>query len=110
MYKFNTKQNNKLMMDLEGEGITFYYTLCRNRQEEVFQVGQSWASIHALMAKLRNCEQYAAWDKSFFVWMQDQELCLKFRALDTKLEEKCIFSPEETAKILDFLGHAPNLN
>jgi hypothetical protein len=42
--------------------------------------------------------------------MQDQELWLKFRAQDAKLEEECNFSPEETAKIMDFLGRAPNLN
>jgi hypothetical protein len=110
MFNFTTKENNRLMMDLEGRGILFQYSTWRGQREDVFEVTQSWASIHALLAKLRNDQQYAAWDKSFLVWMQDQELYLKFRALDTKLEEECNFSAEETTRIMDFLGRAPNLN
>ena len=106
MFTFLSNQNRKLMMDLESGGISFHYDTRRG----VFHVGQSWASIHALLARLRSDRQYAAWDKSLLVWMQDQELCLKFRALDTKLEEECNFSAEETARIMDFLGRAPNLN
>jgi hypothetical protein len=110
MYKFTTKQNTRLMIDLADRGILFQYATWRGQREDVFEVTQSWASIHALLAKLRNEQQYAAWDKSMLVWMQDQELRLKFRALDTKLEEECHFSQEETARIMDFLGRAPNLN
>jgi hypothetical protein len=110
MYKFTTKQNTRLMIDLEDKGILFQYVTWCGQREDVFEVTQSWASIHALLAKLRSERQYAAWDKSLLVWMQDQELCLKFRALDTKLEEECNFSADETARIMDFLGRAPNLN
>jgi hypothetical protein len=110
MYKFTTKQNTRLMIDLEGQGILFQYVTWCGQREDVFEVTQSWASIHALLAKLRSERQYAAWDKSLLVWMQDRELCLKFRALDTKLEEECNFSAEETARIMDFLCRAPNLN
>lgn len=110
MYKFTTKQNTRLMIDLEGQGILFQYVTWWGQREDIYQVTQSWASIHALLSKLRSDKQFAAWDKSFLVWMQDQELCLKFRALDTKREEQCNFSTEETARIMDFLGRAPNLN
>ena len=110
MYKFTTKQSTRLMMDLEDKGVLFQYVTWRGQREDIYQVTQSWASIHALLAKLHNDQQYAAWDKSLLVWMQDQQLCLKFRALDTKREEQCDFSPEETARIMDFLGRAPNLN
>ena len=110
MYKFTTTQNTRLMMDLEDQGILFQYFTCQGQREDVFQVTQSWASIHALLASLRHDREYAAWDKSLLVWMQDQQLCLKFRSLGTKLEQECNFSPEETARIMDFLGRAPNLN
>jgi hypothetical protein len=106
MYTFISNQNQKLVMDLESEGISFRY----DTRHGVYQVAQSWASIHALLAKLRNCQNYSAWNQSLSVWVQDQELWLKFRTRDKKAEEACNFSPEETARIMDFLGRAPNLN
>ncbi len=110
MYEFMTKQNTKLLLELEGRGVFFQYVAGQGKKEAVFQVTQSWASIHALLAKLRNYKSYAAWDNSLSVWIHDQELCLKFRTLDAKLERECNFSSEETEKIMDFLGRAPNLN
>jgi hypothetical protein len=106
MFTFMSNQNSQLSMDLESDGISFRY----GTRRAVYHVGQSWASIHALLAKLRNCQNYSAWNKSLSVWMKDQELCLKFRTRDMKMEEECNFSPEETARIMDFLGRAPNLN
>jgi hypothetical protein len=106
MYTFMSNQNQKLSMDLESGGISFHY----DTHQGIYHVGQSWASIHALLAKLRKCQNYSAWNRSLSVWMDDQELCLKFRTKDMKLEEECNFSPEETTRIMDFLGRAPNLN
>lgn len=106
MFTFMSNQNRKLSMDLESEGISFHY----DTQRGVYHVGQSWASIHALLAKLRNYQAYSARNQSISVRMQDQELWLKFRARDAKIEEECNFSAEETARIMDFLGRAPNLN
>jgi hypothetical protein len=106
MFTFLSNQNRKLSMDLESGGISFHYDTRRG----IYHVGQSWASIHALLARLRNCQDYSAHNRSLSVWMQDQQLWLKFRAQDAKLDEECNFSPEETAKIMDFLGRAPNLN
>lgn len=106
MFTFLSNQNQALTMDLESEGISFRYDSRRG----AYHVGQSWESIHALLAKLRNCQNYSARNQSLSVWMQDQELWLKFRTQDQKLEEECNFSPEETARIMDFLGRAPNLN
>lgn len=110
MVEFTSKQNRILKLDLEGGGITFQYVTGQGRSGNVFEVGQSWAGIHALLAKLRNYKTYSAWDSSLSVWMQDQELCLKFRARRTKQEEECKFSPDETARIMEFLERAPNLN
>ena len=106
MFTFTSNQNRKLMMDLEGGGISFHYDTRRG----TYHVGQSWASIHALLSRLRNDQDYSARNQSLSVWMRGQELWLKFRAHDQKQEEECNFSPEETAKIMDFLGRAPNLN
>jgi hypothetical protein len=106
MFTFLSNQNQKLSMDLESGGISFHYDTRRS----IYHVGQSWASIHALLARLRNDQNYSAQNQSLSVWMKDQELCLRFRAQDAKVQEDCDFSPEETAKIMDFLGRAPNLN
>lgn len=110
MYEFISTQNHKLQLDLVGQGINFLYTTGQGRKGDVFQAGQSWAGIHALLSRLRSCREYSAWDRSLTVRMQDQELCLKFRALDTKQERECKFSPSETARIMEFLEKAPNLN
>ena len=93
-------------MGLENRGISFHYVAARG----VYHVGRSWASIHALLMKLHNCQTYTATDHSLSVWMQDEELFLRFRVRERELEEECRFSPAETAKIMDFLGKAPNLN
>ncbi|MGE5462963.1 MAG: hypothetical protein ACM3PS_06400 [Syntrophothermus sp.] len=110
MYEFISKQNYKLRLDLEGTGITFHYITGQDRRGDIFQVSQSWPSIHALLAKLRQDQKYSSWDKSLLVWMQDQELCLRISTRDRKLQQECKFSPEETANIMEFLGRAPNLN
>jgi len=106
MYKFLSKQNRELSMDLEGGGISFHYDIGGG----IFHVGQSWASVHALLAKLRKYQEYSAWDRSLSVSMQDHELCLLFRHRDRKSYEACILSPDETTKIMEFLERAPNLN
>jgi len=106
MFTFISNQNRTLSMDLESDGISFHY----DTRRVAYHVGQSWASIHALLARLRNYQDYSARNQSISVWMKDQELCLKFRTQDAKAEDECNFSPEETAKIMDFLGRAPNLN
>lgn len=110
MFEFISKQNRILTLDLQGGGITFQYVSGQGRKGDTFQVAQSWAGIHALLAKLRHDQTYSAWDNSLNVWMQGQELCLKFRTRNTRLEEECKFSPGETARIMDFLERAPNLN
>ena len=104
MVKFRSKQNRKLTMDLENRGISFHYVTAHG----VYHVGRSWGSIHALLMKLNNCRTYSSRDHALYVWMQDQELCLRFRA-QGRVDE-CKFSPAETAKIMDFLWRAPNLN
>ena len=106
MHLFISKQNNDLVMDLEGRGMTFRYKTGHG----IFHVGQSWASIHALLSRLRNWQRYSARNQSISAWMQGEELCLRFSARELKFVEECKFSPEETARIMDFLGRAPNLN
>ena len=106
MYEFISKQNKKLTLDLEGRGVTFRYVT----RAGVFHVGRSWASIHALLAKLQNWQTHSESDQSLDVWMHNQELCLRFRTPEMRMDEVCKFSPEESARIMDFLGRAPNLN
>ena len=104
MVKFRSKQNRKLMMDRESKGISFHYDTGRG----VYHVGRSWASIHTVLMKLNNLQKFSARDRSLSVWLQDRELFLQFRARE--LEDVCKFSPAETARIMDFLGRAPNFN
>jgi hypothetical protein len=106
MFEFRSKQHRKLEMALEDKGISFRYGAARG----VHHVGRSWASIHTLLMKLYKCQTYTAMDRSLSVWMQDQELCVRFRARGLRRDDECDFSAEETAKIMDFLGRAPNLN
>ncbi len=104
MVKFRSKQNRKLMMDLEHKGITFHYATGHG----IHHVGRSWGSIHTLLMKLNRCRTYASRDHALYVWMQDQELCLRFQSRGRV--DECVLSPADTAKVMDFLGRAPNLN
>ena len=44
----------EVMIDLEGQGVLFQYVTWCGQREDVFEVTQSWASVHALLAKLRS--------------------------------------------------------
>lgn len=104
MINFRSKQNRKLMMDRENKGISFHYSTARG----MYHVGRSWASIHTLLMKLNNRQKFSSRDHSLSVWMQGQELRLRFSTQE--LEDEVKFSPAETARIMGFLGKAPNFN
>ena len=106
MVEFWSKQNRKLTLDLEQQGISFHY----GAAGDAYHVGWSWSHVHSLLMKLYQCERYSARDDSLSVWLQEGELCIRFCAGEHLPEEVCIFAPGETSKIMDFLCRAPNLN
>jgi hypothetical protein len=106
MVEFWSKQNRKLTLDLEQMGVSFHYVTAG----DVYHVGWSWSNLHTLLMKLYQCQSYSARDQSLSLWLQDRELCIRFRAGEHLPEEVCSFAPGETSKIMDFLGRAPNLN
>jgi hypothetical protein len=110
MYRFYTKQSKQVIVKVEGRGITFLYYAVNARLADPFQVGQSWSGLHALLAKLRNQQTYSANEDSFSAWKQNDELSIRFQALDMPLEETLTFSKEMTVKLLSALETLPNLN
>jgi hypothetical protein len=110
MYRFYTKQSKQVVITVEGRGITFLYYPVHAQLAEPFQVGQSWSGLHAMVSKLINQQNYSANDGSLSAWKQNDELNLRFRAMDMPLEETLTFSKEMTVKLLSALETLPNLN
>ena len=110
MYRFSTKQNKKVILKVDGRGVTFLYFAANGLADDAFQVDQNWSSIHALVSRLRKKQKYSANDHSFAAWKQGDELNIRFRALDMQFAETLIFSSEMTAKMLSALETLPNLN
>ena len=110
MYRFYTKQSKQVVIKVDGRGIMLLYFAVDGRLADPFEVGQSWTGLHALLAKLRNQQKYSANDDSFSAWKQDDELNIRFRAMDMPLEETLTFSKEMTTRLLSALETLPNLN
>jgi hypothetical protein len=110
MNEFSTKEDKKLKINLVEQGVMFLYLTSSGRLGDMFEVGQSWSSIHSLLSKLRNRQKYSAKDKSLLIWKQGDELHIKFYSLDTHLEEECSFSREDTERLVSLLESLPSLN
>jgi hypothetical protein len=110
MNEFYTKQDTKLRLQIVEKGVLFIYPSSSGSHGEILQVGQTWASIHTLVARLRNGQSYSARDQSLFISKQGEELHMKFQAAHLQLVEVCIFSGEETRRILTMLEKLPSMN
>ena len=74
------------------------------------RVRQSWSNIHSLLSKLRKSQTYCAKDVPLLVWQQGEELHIRFHDPDNLVVEECVFSRQETKRILTKLETLPSLN
>jgi len=100
---FTTQGGENVMLGVDNQGITFLHHISSGSIADMFQIGLSWASIRSLLKTLSYGKKYISNDSSIFFWKETDELYIKFRALDMHLEKVCVFSAEETIKILELL-------
>lgn len=78
--------------------------------DALVQVAQKWSSVHVLLSRLRNSRRYCAKDVPLLVWKQGQELHFKFHSPNDQMVEECVFTSEETGRILATLDKLPSSN
>ncbi len=110
MYRFFTTDQKKLTLGVDRRGISFTYLKANGNVADVMRVDQDWTSINSIISKLRKKQKYCAGDHSLLVWKQGEELYVKLRCLDLRLEETLTFSKEMTDKFTQTLEGLPCLN
>jgi hypothetical protein len=110
MYRFTTKQNKQVILQVHEQGVNFLYFAANGKGDGAYQVCQSWSNVHALLSKLRKKQTFSAPEHCLSAWQEQDELNIRFRAVDMPLAETLLFSKETTAKFLAALGSLPCLN
>ena len=110
MNEFPTKQEIKLGLQIVEHGVLFLFQRSNGSTGETVQVDQSWSNVHSILSRLRKGQRYCAKDHPLLIWQEGQELHIKFYLPDLKVAEECIFSSEETRRILTMLERLPGLN
>ena len=77
---------------------------------DLVRVLQSWSSVQRLLIRLQTSRTYCAKDVPLLVWKEGEELHIKFHSPEDQVVEECIFTREETGRILTILERLPGLN
>ena len=91
-------------------GLLFLFQRANKETDDTIRVRQSWSNIHSLLSKLRKSQTYCAKDVPLLVWQEGQELHIKFHDPDLLVVDECVFSSQDTKRILTGLEMLPNLN
>jgi hypothetical protein len=110
MNEFPTTQKVKLVVRIVEQGVLFLFHRPHGHTDQLVQVMQGRLSVHRLLSKLRKGQTYCAKDVPLLVWMQGEELHIKFHSPNDQMVEECNFSGEETRGILEMLEKLPSLN
>jgi hypothetical protein len=106
MDDFFPQQKVKLNLERVQQGVLFLF----QRPGDLVQVRQSWLSVHQLICRLRTSRRYCAKDVPLLVWKEGEELHIKYHIPDDMAVEECVFSGEETERILAKLDGLPSWN
>ena len=104
------EQKVQLRFETVEGGLIFLFHRVSAETDYVIRVRQSWSNIHVLLCRLRKSQTYCAKDVPLLVWQQGQELHIKFHDPDILVAEECVFSSQETKRILTGLDMLPSLN
>jgi hypothetical protein len=110
MNEFFPQQDIRLDLKIVEQGVLFLFQRSNGGPGDLVQVQQSWLSVHSLLAKLRENRRYCAKDVPLLVWKEGEELHIKFHSPADKVVEECVFTCEETVRILTMLDRLPSLN
>jgi hypothetical protein len=110
MNEFPTNRKVKLEVKTVEQGVMFLFHRPNEGPDALVQVAQKWSSVHVLLSRLRNSRTYCAKDVPLLVWQQGEELHIKFHSPNELITEECVFTREETERILATLDKLPSLN
>ena len=85
----------KLNREIVEQGVLFVFHHPTGGPGDLVRVLQSWSSVQTLIFRLRTSRTYCAKDVPLLVWKEGEE---------------CVFSGEETERILEMLEGLPNWN
>jgi hypothetical protein len=110
MNEFFPQQKIKLHLKIVEQGALFLFHHPNGGPGDLVQVLQSWLSVHSLLSRLRKSQRYCARDVPLLIWKEGEELHIKYHIPDDMAVEECVFTPEETGRILEMLERLPGWN
>jgi hypothetical protein len=99
-----------LRFETVEDGLLFLFQRANRETDDTIRVRQSWSNIHSLLSRLRKNQTYCAKDVPLLIWQEGQELHIKFHDPGILVVDECVFSSQETKRILTGLEMLPNLN
>jgi len=104
------RQNIQLNLEIVEQGVLFVFHHPTGGPGDRVKVLQSWSSVHRLLFRLRISQIYCARDVPLLVWKEGEALHIKYYIPDDMAVEECVFSGEETERILAMLEGLPGWN
>jgi hypothetical protein len=110
MNEFFPPQTIKLDLKPFERGVLFIFHRSTGGPGDPVQVQQSWLSVHLILSRLRNSRRYCAKDVPLLIWKEAEELHIKYHSPEDQVVEECVFTRDETEKILMKLERLPSWN
>ena len=110
MNDFSLSQGIKLNLEIVEQEVLFVFHHPTGGPGDVVRVLQSWSSVQRLIFRLRTSQRYCARDVPLLVWKEEEELHIKYHIPDDMAVKECVFSGEETERILAKLDGLPGWN
>jgi hypothetical protein len=100
----------KLNLEIVEQGVLFVFHHPTGGPGDLVKVLQSWSSVQRLVFRLRTNQRDCARDVPLLVWKEGEELHIKYHIPDDMAVEECVFSSDETGRILTKLEGLPSWN
>jgi hypothetical protein len=110
MNDFAPSQGIQLKLEIVEQGVLFVFHHPTGGPGDLVKVLQSWSSVQRLVFRLRISQTYCAKDVPLLIWKEGEELHIKYHIPDDMRVEECVFSGEETERILTKLERLPSWN
>jgi hypothetical protein len=110
MNDFSPQQGIQLKLEIVEQGVVFVFHHPAGGPGDLVRVLQSWSSVQRLLFRLQIRQSYCAREVPLLVWKEEEELHIKYHIPDDMRVEECVFSGEETGRILAMLEGLPGWN
>lgn len=110
MKDHSPSQDIKLNLEVVEQGVLFVFHHPTGGPGDRVRVLQTWSGVRTLIFRLRTSQRYCARDVPLLIWKEGEELHIKYHIPDDMAVEECVFSGEETKRILTRLEDLPSWN